>query len=432
MSKVTIIRLYKSLKSRAKCFLGEGVVPYVCWCRRINRVKTAKRLCAMTFDDGPTRVANAEPLTSKLIEALEKYGACGTFDIIGTTKNNYPDTEGEIGTPAWSGVSYDHYPSFGKDDDAGALACPELVERILAGGHEITNHTWSHILFGKKSIIYSKRHHLSSFEKALDDVKKLHDHLKELYGYEISMSRPPHYVDRISKKLTSYDLYAYLGYQYLGASFDGAGWLPLSGYDEEVNAMVDPLKKALKNNPDELCGQIIFQKDGLNMALRAPVVDGLEKQLAVLQEHEYKVIGVSALLSEFPFTDVGDDDPDFALFKRLLSDHAILYTDNTLRPDKPMTMGELAVFLAPKEATVDRRIEAILQGKKKVNKIPVGHVYSGAWLWMKENGYPAYAGFHPSKKLTLAHFSELGKFFDISKLENVPLTRRNIWKAYKI
>lgn len=431
MSKVTVIRLYKSLKSRAKCFLGEGVVPYVCWCRRINRVKTTQRLCAMTFDDGPTKVANGAPLTSKLIDVLEKYGAHGTFDIIGTTKNNYPDTEGEIGTPAWSGVSYDHYPSFKKDDDAGALACPELVERILAGKHEITNHTWSHILFGKKSIIYSKRHHLSSFEKASEDVKKLHDFMQDQYGYTISMSRPPHYVDRITKNLTSYDLYAYLGYQYLGASFDGAGWLPLANYDEEVNAMVAPLKRVLENNPDELCGQIIFQKDGLNMALRAPVVDGLEKQLAVLQENRYKVINVSELVNAFPFTDVGDDDPDFAVFKGLLDDHAILYTDNTLRPDKPMTLGELAAFLAPREATVDKRIERILQGVKKTNKIPVAHVYSGAWLFVKERGYRAYAGFHPNKKLTLEHFSDLGEFFEVSKLKNVPLTRRNILKAYK-
>ena len=40
---------------------------------------------------------------------------------------------------------------------------------------------------------------------------------------------------------TSYDAYAELGYQYLGASFDGAGWLPLGSYEAEVEAMLAPM-----------------------------------------------------------------------------------------------------------------------------------------------------------------------------------------------
>ena len=60
----------------------------------------------------------------------------------------------------------------------------------------------------------------------------------------------------------------------MAASFDGAGWLPsAAGYEEEVRLMTAPLEAELKKNPDALCGQIIFQKDGYNMAHRSPVAD---------------------------------------------------------------------------------------------------------------------------------------------------------------
>ena len=96
---------------------------------------------------------------------------------------------------------------------------------------------------------------------------------------------------------TSYDAHALLGYQYLAASFDGAGWLPLASFDAEVDAMLCPMKRALAQNPDCLCGQIIFQKDGYNMARRSPVAQALPKQLALLQQYGYRVVTVSELLS---------------------------------------------------------------------------------------------------------------------------------------
>ena len=42
------------------------------------------------------------------------------------------------------------------------------------------------------------------------------------------------------------------------------------------------MRKALEKDPDFFCGQIIFQKDGYNMAKRTPVAFALGKQLAVL------------------------------------------------------------------------------------------------------------------------------------------------------
>ena len=58
-------------------------------------------------------------------------------------------------------------------------------------------------------------------------------------------------------------------------------------------------------DPDFFCGQIIFQKDGYNMAKRTPVAFALGQQLALLQEYGYQVVPVGELLAESPFADVG-------------------------------------------------------------------------------------------------------------------------------
>ncbi len=434
MSKITIIKFAKKAKQVVKRITGEDFTPYVSWCRRIDRVKASERVCAMTFDDGPMKLppsnGGENSLSETLLSTLEKFNAKGTFDVIGTTRNNYPDTEGEIGTPSWSGVRHDHYPAFNKDDYAGVFACPEIVDRIISHGHEVTNHTWSHVLYGRKNIIYSKRHHFEAFADVKEDLLKLHETVSCNFNYRISLSRPPHYVDKISNRLTAYDLYALVGYQYMGASFDGAGWLPCSSYDEEVEAMTAPLKNTLEKNADALSGQIIFQKDGYNMALRTPVADGLEKQLEILSKYGYSVITVSELLEKYPFSDIGENDEDFHLFKELVKTNAILYTDNTLRPDTLMTKGELAMFLSPREESVNKRIDALLKNKKKIGTLPSQHPYSGAWDFALRNNLFSERSFKPGKKLSLSDFENLKDFFDIEKLTNKPLTRRNVFRAY--
>lgn len=416
MSKADIIRLAKAIKKKFK----PKTVCYVSYCRRIERVKTDRRICAMTFDDGPTVDAD---ITSTLVELLDSYDAKGTFDIIGTTESNYPDAEGARGTPAWSGIAYDHYPRFGADKLAGAVNCPELIERILSSGHEITNHTFSHILFGKKNVIYSKRKTFSSFDEAYIDVERLHTLMKEHYGYEMKLSRPPHYVDKISGGFSSYDVYSKLGYNYLAASFDGAGWLPCDTANAEIEAMAEPLKKALKENPDALCGQIIFQKDGYNMALRAPVKEGLKIQLELLKEYGYKIVTVSDLLEEAPFTDVGADDADFELFKMLAKNHAVAFTDNTLRPDTVMTKGELAMLIAPRDIAVDKRINALKNKEQLPCRLSPSNPYSTAIQWCIDKGY-----FKDTQGLTMDDLSRCGECFDVSKIPD--MTRRTILKAF--
>ncbi len=365
-----IVKIGKKGKAIVKKVLLPVEAHHVSYTRRIERIKTDKRILAMTFDDGPMDMPCApdlfggRSLTDVILDTLEECGATGPFPVTGDPSANYPDEAGAVGSAAWGGIRYDHYPDLGCDGKGGAVHNDRLIRRILDGGHQITNHGYRHIIFGKKPFVYGKRVFLGSFDKALADLSRLHEYMKTTYGYEITMGRPPHYVDRIEGGLSSYDVYDALGYQYMAASFDGAGWLPMAGsdgqsaFEAEVRAMVEPVKTALEKDPDCFCGQIIFQKDGYNMAKRTPVAVGLRRQLELLAQHGYRVVTVQELMQESPFADVGREDPDFELFESLQRNHAVVYSDNRLRPEAQMTMGELAMLLCPKERLLEKRRQA--------------------------------------------------------------------------
>ncbi len=384
MSAVTkAIGLAKKLKHRFQDELRARTPVYLSPVRRIERVALHERVCAMTFDDGPCRLPanpgkDGKPLTLHLAETLERYGAKGTFDVVGDTSENYPDTAGKAGSAEWGGVRYDHYPDFKKDADGGAKNCPELVGRLLDGGHEITSHTYRHVLFGPKPLVYGKRDPLPNLDAVVDDLKRLDSLLLSRYGYQIRLARPPHYVDKTKDGFSSYDAYGLMGYQYMAASFDGAGWLPLSSYDAEVRAMIQPLEKALEEDPDSFCGQIIFQKDGYNMARRSPVVDALGRQLELLTGSGYRVVTVSELMERSPFLDLLPEHPAFCAAKRLLSlGWCICFRDNSVRPDGVLTRAELAMYRYGAH-TVAERIELVRKKEKICRDVTYQHPYAAA------------------------------------------------------
>ena len=372
----TLVKLGKKGKQIAKKVLAGSEKHYVSYVRRIERVKTARRVCAMTFDDGPMDLPacpdrfDGRSMTDVLLDTLAQYGAKGTFDVVGFTGDNYPDEPGKPGSPAWGGVRYDHYPDFGKDVHGGALHCDRLIRRMLDEGHQITNHGYRHILFGRKSFVYGKRATLGSLDAVLEDLSALDTYLKDHYDYAMTLSRPPHYVDAIGDGFASYDAYARMDYQYMAASFDGAGWLPSTLEDEnaaleaEIRAMTEPIRRALESDPDVFCGQIIFQKDGCNMARRTPVAFALGEQLRLLTEAGYEIVTVQALTEESPFADVGRDDPLFSRLCELAKTAAVAFDDNTLRLEKPMTAGELAMLLAPKAEALARQEALVRAGRK--------------------------------------------------------------------
>lgn len=320
--------------------------------RRIERVypPAQGRFVAMTFDDGPC--AGSFPgaeggLTESLLASLREAGATVSFDIIGTTAENYPDTEGKSGDFTWSGVQYDHYPHFGEDGLAGAFAQKELVGKILADGHELTNHSCTHRLFGPMRAVYGTRKHFDSLDQVTADLARLHTFIKEEFGYEMKLSRPPHYIDAIPQGGSAYDAYRIMGYQYMAASFDGDGWRPADSYEKEVDNMLRPLKEALERDPDCLNGQIIFQKDGCNMSLRAPVAEALPQQLSLLADYGYRVVSVSELLALSPFEDLPTDSPAMPHVRRLLdAGHVVGYQNNTFHPERIITAEEFCMMAA--------------------------------------------------------------------------------------
>ena len=205
-----IVKVGKAGKRVVKKFLPEEK-HHVSYTRRIERVKTRERVVAMTFDDGPMDLPSSpdkfdgKALTDILLDTLGEYGAQGTFDVVGDTSENYPDTAGKSGQADWGGVRYDHYPDINQDERGGAVHNQRLLRRMLDEGHQVTNHGYRHVLFGKKPFVYGKRDHFHGLDQVVSDLTRLHTLLKETYGYEMTMARPPHYVDKIEGGFTSYD-----------------------------------------------------------------------------------------------------------------------------------------------------------------------------------------------------------------------------------
>ncbi len=372
--------------------------------RRIQQVALGERVCAMTFDDGPCLLppsqaaAGSAPLTLHLIETLEAHGARGTFDVVGDTSANYPDRAGRAGTAAWGGVRYDHYPDIGRDDQGGVVHAPEMIRRMLAGGHAVTSHTYAHILFGRKNILYGRRAVRSGLEDTAADLRRLHTLLERDFGYTMTLGRPPHYVDAMADGFSSYDAYALMGYQYMAASWDGAGWMPLDSYAQEVAAMVEPMRALLEADPDALCGQIIFQKDGCNMARRTPVADGLGAQLELLDRYGYRVVTVPELLDMSPCADVRPGAPGAEAARRLLArGFCAAYRDNTLRPDSPACTADAAALLWGREGVLERAAQGqpIARGE---------HPCAGAFELLRTAGGPTL---DPAAALTGEALDEL-------------------------
>lgn len=150
--------------------------------------------------------------------------------------------------------------------------------------------------------------------------------------------------------------------------------------------MLCPMERALAQNPDCLCGQIIFQKDGYNMARRSPVAQALPKQLALLQQYGYRVVTVSELLSLCPFADLSPESPVFAPAKALLeAGWCICYRDNTVRPEQILTRGELCMF-AFGWKTAARRIELVQTKTRVCRDVPCRHPYAAAIELALERG----------------------------------------------
>lgn len=86
--------------------------------KNIVRLNTDKRIVALTYDDGPS-----PPYTERLLDVLAKHNVKATFFMIGNRIEKHPET----------------------------------VNRVIAEGHQIGNHTYSHPLLGFLPPFYVQR-----------------------------------------------------------------------------------------------------------------------------------------------------------------------------------------------------------------------------------------------------------------------------------
>ncbi len=88
----------------------------------------------------------------------------------------------------------------------------------------------------------------------------------------------------------------------------------------------------------------------------------------------------------------GRDEPLFDRLTALAEQRAIVFADNRLRLDDPMTVGELAMLLAPKAEAITRRVAQLRQTGR-------AGAYDGAMAWCRENGLISEAA-HPADHVT--------------------------------
>lgn len=104
---------------------------------------TGGRVCCLTFDDGPS--AN----TDRVLEILDRYGVKGTFFVVGNS--------------------------------ASTAAGQERMKKIVAAGHTIAMHSWSHD--------YKKLY--ASVDAFLDEFNSLYQYIHEVTGVYPSVYRFP-------------------------------------------------------------------------------------------------------------------------------------------------------------------------------------------------------------------------------------------------
>ena len=104
--------------------------------KNIVRLSTDQRIVALTYDDGPN-----PPYTDRLLDVLAKHGVKATFFLIGKRIERHPET----------------------------------VDRMIAEGHQIGNHTYSHPVLGFLPPFYVQR----QIERT-DDLIRQHGIVEEL------------------------------------------------------------------------------------------------------------------------------------------------------------------------------------------------------------------------------------------------------------
>jgi chitooligosaccharide deacetylase len=195
-----------------------------------------RRLLAITFDDGPSG------WTPAILELLASHGAPATFFILGEAVD----------------------------------AHEEILRRMVADGHELGNHTYSHPDPAE-----------ASDEELRDEIMRANARIAEASGRAPIVMRPPYggapkRVARVTRRL---------GIRTVMRSVDPKDWSKTSGREiaDDVLAAVEP-------------GDIVDLHDGIppgsqSHPSRQPTVDAVARLVPALHDRGYELVTVSGLLA---------------------------------------------------------------------------------------------------------------------------------------
>lgn len=210
--------------------------PYV-----VNRTGARPGLVALTFDDGPD-----PDWTPPILSILERAHVPATFFVIGEN----------------------------------ALAHPGLLQRIVAGGSEIGNHTYTHPNLA-----------LASPELTRLELNATQRLIEAYTGRSTRLFRAPYFGD--AEPTTADELLPALiaqeqGYTVVGLHADPGDW-KRPGVDEIVNRTID----SVTSDSSEKSRNIVLLHDGGGD--RAQTVAALPRIIAELKARGYRFVPVSTL-----------------------------------------------------------------------------------------------------------------------------------------
>jgi len=195
--------------------------------------KTNSYNICLTFDDGPDAL-----YTPQILDILKKYNVPATFFLIGNKIIQYP----------------------------------EVVKRIIAEGHIIANHTWSHPDLTKITI-----------EELIAETKSTEDILKDITALKTALIRPPE--GAVSENVIN--SLKELSYKVIFWSVDSRDWLDRDIDQILINTLPDINKDSI----------VLFHSAGGEGQKLDATVKSLPELIETLKLRGYNFVNIDELLN---------------------------------------------------------------------------------------------------------------------------------------
>lgn len=200
------------------------------WLGSVHRVETHTKVAALTFDDGP----HAQ-YTPALLDILERYRAKATFFVVGES----------------------------------AAQHPELLERIVANGHALANHTWDHPSMD-----------LLTRAKRREQLRRCAAAL-EPYGGDNKLFRPPYGNQSRIARLDA----ALLGYEVIAWTHHCYDWL-----EHDAEFLSEQMAKKLSPGSIFLLHDALYRTADKGAVDRTPSIKAVEELLKAFPEYDFVTV----------------------------------------------------------------------------------------------------------------------------------------------